>query len=88
MQGIEFETDQTSRVASTSHYVTPKKESMMVRLLAKVGIEDTITANFVLLGIVGLMFGITIFLYAGILGESKIDRAAEARAIQLMQNRR
>lgn len=83
MQGIEFETDQGS---TTTYSMTPKKSGML-ELLSKVGVDDTATANFILLGIVAVFFGITIFLYAGIIGGRTVDPAADARAILLMQGR-
>ncbi|KKS58516.1 MAG: hypothetical protein UV24_C0021G0012 [Candidatus Nomurabacteria bacterium GW2011_GWA2_42_41] len=40
----------------------------MKSILSKVGISDPMTANYVLIGIAVVFFGITIFMYAGLLG--------------------
>lgn len=83
MEGIEFETDQ----GSTTTYSTTPKQSGMLKLLGKVGINDATTASFILLGITAALFGVAIFLYAGILGEPAKDWSLDARAIQLMNGR-
>ncbi len=80
MQGMEFETD---NYASTS---SEERTPIMLRWLSMIGINDTATANFILISITAIFFGITIFTYAGALAEPKVDRAAEARAILIMQN--
>ncbi|MFZ2831677.1 MAG: hypothetical protein WAZ40_00820 [Minisyncoccia bacterium] len=63
MQGIEFEIDK-GLTASQVH----QPESWLVKLLMRFGVTDETTANFILGGLVGVLFGIMIFLYAGILG--------------------
>lgn len=71
MQGIEFEEDknfQGSNVATPPD--TIEKKGFIIDFLAKAGITDKSTANLILLGVAAIFFGITIFLYAGILGEN------------------
>lgn len=68
MQGIEFETDQTSNKYPASVML---KQSWMIRLLEKAGVTDRATANFVLLGLAIIFFCITIILYAGFFGVSE-----------------
>lgn len=68
MQGIEFEDDRNLSGLVTKMVVKPASgQSSMIRILAKVGIEDKTTANYILLGVSVVFFGVTIFLYAGIL---------------------
>lgn len=83
MQGIEFETDQSfSPGAST----TPgTKKTIFGRLLMNVGITDQATANYVLLGIAAIFFGVSIFIYAGILREPEKDWSLDTRAAIEMQ---
>ena len=69
MQGIEFETDNAS--SSPQKNIPTEKTSAMVELLLKFGVRDTSTANYILLGTAGILFGTTIFFYAGVLGEQK-----------------
>ena len=71
MQGIEFEEDrnfQDIKVKTLTE--SPAKQGFIIDLLAKAGIADKSTADIVLLGIAAIFFGITIFLYAGILGNN------------------
>ena len=42
----------------------------MFTILQKMGIADKATANFALLAVAMFFLGVTIFLYAGILGEN------------------
>lgn len=86
MQGIEFETDQSSPTPSSPLQPSPQKQAGMVRLLLNLGIADANTANFILLGIAAIFFGVAIFLYAGILGEPQIDHVAKSRAALIMQS--
>lgn len=79
MQGIEFETDQSPVV---EYQNTTQKRSGMMRLLGKLGIDDPILANFVLLGLAAIFFGVAIFLYAGILVEPKKDWSLDAKVLQ------
>lgn len=87
MQEIEFETDKSYPANSYTSGEVARKPTM-VRLLMKIGITDTSLANYILIGVAGIGLGITIFLYANALVEPKIDRAAEARAILIMQSSR
>lgn len=71
MQGIEFEEDNNLQGLKAQTVSTPvAKDGFIIRLLAKAGIADKSTANLILLGIAAIFFGITIYLYAGILGEN------------------
>ncbi len=83
MQGIEFEVDEAS---STGVQYTEKKKSTMVGFLARIGVSDATTANIMLLAVAAILFGITIFIYAGVLVKPERDLRAEARAILIMQN--
>lgn len=71
MQGIEFEEGNNLHSLKAKTLSTPvAKQGFLMGLVEKTGIADKTTANFILLGIAMIFFGITIFLYAGILGES------------------
>lgn len=71
MQGIEFEEDKNYQGLKAKTFSSPSRsKSAMMELLEKAGITDKATANLILLGITAFFFGITIFLYAGILGDS------------------
>lgn len=63
MQNIEFEEENSYQIKDVI-----AKQSFMKSLLSKAGISDPMTANYVLLGIAVVLFGITIFMYAGLLG--------------------
>lgn len=86
MQGIEFETDNTS--SSTQKNTTTQKTSMLVQWLLKFGVKDTTTANYILLGTAGIFLGATIFIYAGLLGEPEKDMSLDARAVLIMKSNR
>ncbi len=60
----------------------------MMRLLASVGVADSATANYILLGVAAIFFGITIFLYAGVFAEPVKDWSLDARALMEMQGAR
>lgn len=68
MQGIEFETEQSPSSKSSQREA---KQSFMVRFLMKLGVPDVVTANYILLGIATLFFGIAIFLSRGMFRESQ-----------------
>lgn len=68
MEGIEFETDQGS---TATYSMTPKKSGML-KFLGKFGVEDTTTASFILLSVTAILFGVAIFLYAGILSNGSV----------------
>lgn len=63
MQNIEFEEENSYQIKDVI-----AKQSLMKSILSKVGISDPMTANYVLLGVAVIFFGITIFMYAGFLG--------------------
>lgn len=93
MQGIEFEEDRNFSGLSTQAQQRPApKQSLIMGLVAKMGITDTATANYILLGVAMLFFGIAIFLYAGVLGENIPSKqsadqiAAQLRVLREMQN--
>jgi hypothetical protein len=83
MQGIEFETDNAS--SSPQKHIPAEKTSAMVELLLKFGVKDTAMANYILLGTAGILIGIAVFLYAGVLNKPQIDHEAAARVILLME---
>lgn len=92
MQGIEFEEDNDFRGLKVRTVPSSiEKPSFIMNLLEKFGIADKTTANFILLGIAMVFFGITIFLYAGILGENVPSRqsaeqiTAQLKAMREMQ---
>lgn len=71
MQGIEFEEDKNYQGLKAQTLSTPAiKQGFIMKLLEKAGVSDKSTANFILLGVAAIFFGITIYLYAGILGEN------------------
>lgn len=63
MQDIEFEDD---IYKSTKQEVTATP-SLMKSILFKLGVKDATIVNYILLGVAMLFFGITIFMYAGVL---------------------
>lgn len=86
MQGIEFEDSkdfQGLKVREVPHAV--EKQSFMMGLLEKAGVEDKTTANFILLSIAAIGFGIATFLYAGILTEPAKDWSLDAKAAMMAQ---
>ncbi len=85
MQGIEFEEDKDHQglKAKTFETVSVKQGSIM-RLMERIGFTDKSTANLVLLGIVALLFGAAIFLYAGILVEPAKNWSLDSGAIRAM----
>lgn len=85
MQGIDFEDDRNLSGLATRVLVQTAKPSFMMRLLTRVGVEDTAVANYILLGVAAIFFGITIFLYAGVFTEPAKDWSLDARAILEMQ---
>lgn len=73
MQGIEFEEDKDYQGLKLKTFEnTVARQGFIMRLLERIGVADTTTANFILLGIVAVFFGIAIFLYAGILSNGSI----------------
>lgn len=68
MQGIEFEENNDLQDLDKST-LTKVKSSFMVNMLKKAGVRDTATANFILIVIAVIFFGLTIYMYASILGE-------------------
>ncbi|MEK7568807.1 MAG: hypothetical protein AAB497_01700 [Patescibacteria group bacterium] len=88
MQGIDFEDDRNFSGISSRIPVQTAKPSFMMRLLASVGVADSATANYILLGVAAIFFGITIFLYAGVFAEPVKDWSLDARALMEMQGAR
>ena len=91
MQGIEFEEEKSFNTPPIVHSKEPTgRPSLILGLLIKIGVSDRTTANIILLGIALVFFGITIFLYAGILGNSMPSKqsadqiAVQARALREM----
>ncbi|MFZ2303539.1 MAG: hypothetical protein WAV98_01970 [Minisyncoccia bacterium] len=87
MQGIEFEEDKDYQglLRAKTLANTTSKQGFIMKFMEKIGFVDKTTANFVLLGLVAILFGITIFLYAEILTEPAKDWSLDARAIQESQ---
>jgi len=63
MHDIEFEEENSYQIKNVV-----AKQSFMKSILSKVGISDPMTANYVLLGVAVALFGIALFMYAGLLG--------------------
>lgn len=85
MQGIDFEDDRNFSGISSQVPTQSTEPSFMMGVLAKVGVMDKTTANFILLGIAATGLGVTIFLYAGALVEKEKDWSLDAKAIMEMQ---
>ena len=67
MENIKFEVDQAPRMNFST-----TKESSFAKWIVKLGITDNITtANYILVGIIVLSLGITVFMYARIFSEPK-----------------
>lgn len=88
MQDIEFETDKNylGGTYSQGGADSPQK-SAMAQWLTKLGVTDPSLANYILVGVAGIFFGVTIFLYAGALSEPEKDWSLDARVIMEMQSR-
>jgi len=63
MHDIEFEEENSYQIKNVV-----VKQSFMKSILSNVGVSDPATANYVLLGVAVALFGITLFMYAGLLG--------------------
>lgn len=82
MQGIEFEEDKDYQGLKAKTIANaPAKQGFIMKTMERIGFADKSTANLVLLGLVALLFGTAIFLYAGILTEPARDWSLDARAI-------
>lgn len=68
MQGIEFEDDNRYGDLEAKTFTAPPRSGFLIKLLAKMGIEDRATAKFVLIVFAFICFAYTIYLYAGLLG--------------------
>lgn len=88
MQNIEFNENEELQWANGQTVQNSEKPSFMMGLLEKAGVGDKTTANFILAGVAGIGFGITIFLYAGMFSEPKKDLALDAQAIIIMTGNR
>lgn len=84
MQGIEFEEDKDYQGLKAKTFATPvAKQGFIMKQLERMGIADKATANFILLGVAMVLFGVTIFLYAGILSDgAKSIQNSEQMAAQ------
>ncbi|MCK9345369.1 MAG: hypothetical protein M0P64_04640 [Candidatus Pacebacteria bacterium] len=86
MQGIEFEDEKDLGIVSAMNN-TPAPEgkpSFMVQTLEKMGVVDKSTANLILLAAAAIIFGLTIFMYANLFGDSMpSQRTAEQIQAQL-----
>lgn len=60
MQGIEFEVDD-----SYHPKVGEIRQSLLLKLVYKLGVTDQTAANYVLLGFAAACFGLAIFFFAG-----------------------
>lgn len=81
MQDIEFEVDENhNRLAVLNRQSTASKQGPLVKLVMKLGVKDSRTANFVLLGVAIASFGVAIYLYLGVFGitNNKLPAAGEA----------
>ena len=63
MHDIEFEEENSYQIKNVV-----VKQSFMKSILSNVGVSDPATANYVLLGVAVALFGIALFMYAGLLG--------------------
>ncbi|MBI5077907.1 MAG: hypothetical protein HZB11_00880 [Candidatus Yonathbacteria bacterium] len=82
MQGIEFEEDKNfSGLSKTAPQALEAKPSLMMKLLERIGVVDKTTANFILLGVAAIFFGVTIFLYARTLVEPAKDWSLDEKVI-------
>lgn len=82
MQGIEFEENNDIQELSPrviKNYAV--KQSFFMRLLEKARVADKTTANFILLGIAVLFFGIAIYIYSG-LNKSPTDQKLTREQLQ------
>lgn len=85
MQGIEFEEDKNNEIVrSEGQQTATVKTGPIMKIVLKMGVSDATTANFILLGIVAVLLGITVFLYAGIMSSPEpIRLTIEQQAEQL-----
>ena len=79
MSDIEFETDKAIREIDGNN--APINETpRMVRLVMKLGIKDTTTASYILVGIAVVFIGFAVYMYAGIFKEPQKDWSLDAKA--------
>ena len=72
MEGIEFEIEEElKKETAAERLVASDKSGPLVKLVLKMGGKDPVVANIILLAISAVFFGVTIYLYADILGISK-----------------
>lgn len=94
MEGIEFDVDGNQGLKNSPSNIidVKKRNSFLVGLLVKIGVDDPAIANFILVGIAGLFLGVAVFLYAGILGNKETPKlssdeiARGLKALSDMQN--
>ena len=82
MQDIEFDADKKRHTEIL--YSPTSKGGFIIKFLKNIGITDSTTINVILLGLSGILFGLTIFIYAGTLGGNKRDLPAESRALLIL----
>mgnify|MGYP001613080673 CR=1 FL=1 len=71
MQGIEFEEDKNYQgLKAQALAPVMEKQGFIMKLVMKTGVTDRATVNLILLAVAAIFFGITIYLYAGILGNN------------------
>lgn len=86
MQGIEFEDDNNYTLNQTAGAGegAEHKASPLLRMVFKLGVTDIAIANYILIGVAVIIFGITIFIYADILSGVKYDPTLDSKAISEM----
>ena len=95
MQGIEFEEDRNYQInTGADRQTATSRPSSIMKMVFKMGVSDPATVNYILLGLAAIFFGVAIFLYAGILGETKPQKMTaqqqliQARTLMEMQGSR
>ncbi|MEK7459952.1 MAG: hypothetical protein AAB628_00125 [Patescibacteria group bacterium] len=79
MSEIEFETD--SIVGDMNRRKTSAEEvPFFVKWLMQLGVRDSTTANYILIGATAFFIGAAIYLYAGIFEEPQKDWSLDAKA--------
>lgn len=83
MNNFEFDQDHLYQPVSSPQR---KNGPLLVRLMAKMGVTDSTTANYILLGIGALLLFATMLVLSGVFNPPTRDTKAESKAILMMQN--
>lgn len=77
MNGIEFEENKIYQTKKTpTNKLIPSESGVFMHTLFKIGVTDQNTANYILLGVAAIFFGITIYIYSGLFNKANLPKTA------------